>query len=253
MVIIITDRARSVDPVPQDHIFHEGQMYRRCSDVPSARADVAGSVIATAFVSEPKEVPAVSMTKGERRRQEIIDVALRLFAVNGFQSTGLISIAREVGLTHAGILHHFGTKVRLLEAVVHERDAFASLFERWFASAPGLEPIEKLVEFAEIVIDRPLVIQLMSNLVVENLDDDAPLRGYFLERDERVRSVIAERFVEAQRAGEMREDVNAMSIARGVLAFTIGANAQWLVDRDDDILMRMYAGFGRILLQQIRT
>lgn len=193
----------------------------------------------------------MSMTKGERRRQEIIDVALRMFAENGFSSTGLIPIAKEVGISHAGILHHFGTKVGLLEAVVHERDAFASLFERWFEGRPGLEPIEHLVEFAEIVIERPLVIKLISNLVVENLDDGSPLQHYFVDRDERVRHLIAERLTEAQRAGIVRSDVKPSMVGRGVLGFTIGANAQWLVDRDDAVLRELYSDFGKLLLDRI--
>lgn len=191
------------------------------------------------------------MTKGERRRQEIIDVALRMFAEHGFQSTGLISIAKEVGITHAGILHHFGTKVGLLEAVVHERDAFASLFERWFESRPGLEPIEHLVEFAEVVIERPLVIKLISNLVVENLEDGSPLRQYFFDRDQRVRDLVAERVVEAQKSGIARREADPALTGRGVLGFTIGANAQWLVDRDDDVLRVLYRNFGALLMSTL--
>lgn len=193
------------------------------------------------------------MTKGERRRQEIIDVALRMFAENGFQATGLIAIAKEVGITHAGILHHFGTKVGLLEAVVHERDAFASLFERWFGSRPGLEPIEHLVEFAEVVIERPLVIKLMTNLVVENLEDGSPLRQYFFDRDQRVRDLVAERVAEAQESGNPRREADSALVGRGVLGFTIGANAQWLVDRDDDVLRVLYRNFGALLMSTLRA
>lgn len=226
-------------------------MYSRYTNVSLPRASVPDSVIATAPVSDAGGDSEVVLTRGERRRREIIDVALRLFAENGFQSTGLIAIAKEVGITHAGILHHFGTKIGLLEAVVHERDAFATLFERWFESRPGLEPLEHLVEFADIVIERPLVIQLISNLVVENLDDSAPLRRYFIDRDARVRALVAERLIAAQGDGLVRDTVSPEMMGRGLLAFTIGANAQWLVDRDDDVLRRLYEGYATILLDRI--
>lgn len=45
-----------------------------------------------------------------RRRQEILDVALRTFATRGFHNASLAEIAAEVGMTAAGILHHFKTK-----------------------------------------------------------------------------------------------------------------------------------------------
>ena len=226
-------------------------MYRRCMDVTVARASDAAPVIATALVSGGGGDVAMSMTKGERRRQEIIDVALRMFAENGFSSTGLIPIAKEVGISHAGILHHFGTKVGLLEAVVHERDAFASLFERWFESRPGLEQIEHLVEFAEVVIERPLVIKLMTNLVVENLEDGSPLREYFFDRDQRVRDLVAGRVTEAHQAGTARPEVDPALVGRAVLGFTIGANAQWLVDRDDDVLRALYRNFSAVLMSTL--
>jgi AcrR family transcriptional regulator len=225
-------------------------MYCRCSDVKLASASDVAPVIATRLVSDGGD-HEVSMTRGERRRQEIIDVALRMFAENGFSSTGLIPIAKEVGISHAGILHHFGTKVGLLEAVVHERDAFASLFERWFESRPGLEPIEHLVEFAEVVIERPLVIKLMTNLVVENLEDGSPLRQYFFDRDQRVRDLVAERVAEAQRTGIAHLQSDPALVGRGVLGFTIGANAQWLVDRDDDVLRGLYRNFSALLLASL--
>ena len=160
-------------------------------------------------------------------------------------------IADEVGITHAGVLHHFGSKLGLLEAVVHERDAFASTFERWFSGQPGLEPIVHLTELAELIIERPLVIQLISTLVVENLDDDSPLRDYFMDRDQRVREIIGERILEAQNAGVARPEIDAAQTARSVLAFVIGANGQWLVDRDDETLRLLYADFSQNLLERL--
>lgn len=226
-------------------------MYRRCVEVAAVGVTSPLNLIATLPVPDANGPEPRKLTKGERRREEIIDVALRLFATQGYNATGLQAIADEVGITHAGVLHHFGTKLGLLKAVVYERDAFASAFERWFSGRSGLDPIVHLDEFADIIIERPLVIQLISTLVAENLDSKSPLHDYFIDRDQRVREIITDRIVEAQNSGVARTEIDAALTARGLLAFVIGANAQWLVDRDDETLRLLYEGFSRHLLERL--
>jgi len=57
------------------------------------------------------------------RREPTPDAAARLFSRRGWRATGLVGLAKKVGLTHSGVLHHFGTKQNLLlAAVVARRD-----------------------------------------------------------------------------------------------------------------------------------
>ena len=58
--------------------------------------------------------------KTEARRAEILRTALDSFAERGFQGSSLREIAEAVGLSPAGILHHFSTKEALLAAVVEQ-------------------------------------------------------------------------------------------------------------------------------------
>ena len=63
------------------------------------------------------------LAKGEDRRQRILAVAERLLARNGWRNTSLAQIAKEAGVTPAGLLHHFESKEQLLNAVLDARDA----------------------------------------------------------------------------------------------------------------------------------
>ena len=65
---------------------------------------------------------ATLLAKGEDRRQRILGVAERLLARNGWRTTSLAQIAREAGVTSAGLLHHFESKEQLLNAVLDARD-----------------------------------------------------------------------------------------------------------------------------------
>ena len=66
---------------------------------------------------------ATLLAKGEDRRQRILGVAERLLARNGWRNTSLAQIAKEAGVTPAGLLHHFESKEQLLNAVLDARDA----------------------------------------------------------------------------------------------------------------------------------
>ena len=57
---------------------------------------------------------SASAQRGVERRARILDAALELFAEQGFILTSLPMIAELVGITHAGTLHHFGSKEGVL-------------------------------------------------------------------------------------------------------------------------------------------
>ncbi|WP_197511363.1 TetR/AcrR family transcriptional regulator [Tessaracoccus coleopterorum] len=56
------------------------------------------------------------------RRQAILAAATDVFGSKGYANGTLHDIADQVGMTHAGILHHFGSKDQLLLEVLTYRD-----------------------------------------------------------------------------------------------------------------------------------
>ncbi|NTW38886.1 MAG: helix-turn-helix transcriptional regulator, partial [Cellulomonadaceae bacterium] len=60
-----------------------------------------------------KRVPRSRPATAERRR-DILEAALEIFGAKGYNKGPLAEIAEQVGMTHAGILHHFGSKDELL-------------------------------------------------------------------------------------------------------------------------------------------
>ncbi|MFC9699375.1 TetR/AcrR family transcriptional regulator [Streptomyces sp. NPDC056943] len=69
-------------------------------------------------------MPHVSGTpsrRGVARREQILDAAEETFAAGGYAATTLRALAKNIGMTHAGILRHYASKEDLLRA----------LLERW--------------------------------------------------------------------------------------------------------------------------
>ena len=74
----------------------------------------------------------VAALQDQPLRTAALAVATRLFAARGFDATPLQAIADELGATKQAILHHFGTKERLRDAV------FEAMLAHWQAALPRL-------------------------------------------------------------------------------------------------------------------
>ncbi len=53
-------------------------------------------------------------------RQEILDTALNLFSVQGYEASSVSQIAEAVGIRKASVYSHFGSKQEILNALVQE-------------------------------------------------------------------------------------------------------------------------------------
>jgi AcrR family transcriptional regulator len=66
-------------------------------------------------------VPHVSGTpsrRGVARREQILEAAEQTFATGGYAATTLRALAKNIGMTHAGILRHYSSKEDLLRALL---------------------------------------------------------------------------------------------------------------------------------------
>ncbi|MCG6881388.1 MAG: TetR/AcrR family transcriptional regulator [Deltaproteobacteria bacterium] len=82
----------------------------------------------------------------EERLEKIYDKALEMFVANGYDQTALSQIAKELGLTKAGLYHYFSSKEDLL-FFVHERHmnrVFNPILE---AAQKISDPEERIVYF----------------------------------------------------------------------------------------------------------
>lgn len=74
---------------------------------------------------------AKTTAKGDRARQQILDVAERLFAARGMHGTSVRDVAGELGIPTASLLHHFPRKQRLYGAVLERiAEHLADVLER---------------------------------------------------------------------------------------------------------------------------
>jgi AcrR family transcriptional regulator len=86
-----------------------------------------------------------------KTRDEIVQVADRLFYEQGFDSTAFADIAEAVGISRGNFYHHFKTKDDILAAVIALRLArTAAMLDAWEENADA--PRERIRQFIEILI-----------------------------------------------------------------------------------------------------
>ncbi len=62
--------------------------------------------------------PPTAASAEANRRDDIVDVASRLFALRGYHGVGVRAIAAEVGVQPASIYHYFQSKADILDAII---------------------------------------------------------------------------------------------------------------------------------------
>lgn len=134
-----------------------------------------------------------------------------------------------------GLLHHVGSKDKLLIAVLENQEAHDELafFEELSrgAAGEGIVPATDRVTLkraCSLVVGRnarnPEFVRLFMVLRVEALNNDHPAHEYFMERERRVLSA----FRDLAKHETSRPD----ELASGVMALMDGLQIQWLLNPD---------------------
>ena len=162
------------------------------------------------------------------RRREILRAATQVFGSKGYTNGTLVDIADLVGMTHAGILHHFGSKDQLLLEVLTYRDEtdVEHLAERHIPG--GSEFFKHLSRTAMANAHRAGIVQAFAVLSGESVTDKHPARDYFAGRYANLRSEAQDAFeVMCAEAGIDKPDTVAHASA-AILAVMDGLQVQWL-------------------------
>ncbi|UXA16620.1 TetR/AcrR family transcriptional regulator [Mycobacterium sp. SMC-4] len=192
------------------------------------------------------------LAKGEDRRQRILGVAERLLARNGWRNTSLAQIAKEAGVTPAGLLHHFESKEQLLNAVLDARDADDALHADYRSG----DLVTELSRVPERFERAPELVGTFTVLLVENIAPDAPLHNRLRNRYRAAVEIITSIIERGQHSGKYRSDVDGASKAVEILAFTYGMETLWLLDPSIQLaeVFKEYAeSLGRELAPQTQT
>lgn len=170
---------------------------------------------------------------GQARRQAIVDEALAVFARTGFHGGSLREIAKRVGVTPAGLLHHFADKEELFAEVLRQRDETVR-------AAAGDPAEHTLIEQAKRVVAHNQTSRGLTSLYAivsaEATDSEHPSHADFAARYRVRAGEAAEILRRGQESGEVRADIDPEHAARLISAVMDGIQLQWLLDESVDMV-----------------
>ena len=97
-------------------------------------------------------------------RERIQEIALELFAEQGYEKTSLREIAERLGVTKAALYYHFKSKEDIVRSFIEDYRAEVEAVIAWGASQPPTSQTraELLARYADIVSRRLGVIRFMQ-------------------------------------------------------------------------------------------
>lgn len=184
-------------------------------------------------------MPKVPEAYLEARRSAILEAARRAFSRKGTQTTTMIEIAGEAGLTPGAIYRYFPNKERLIAACF---DANAEdVIGNWQAGAPGSDPVAAAIEFTRNAVEgldgvssRPDTILHLEYVVELARNNDVAGLAALQAENDRIIGDVEARLRAAQEAGGLPAAIDTVAFARALFAFYWGLRIGRVIDRGSD-------------------
>jgi AcrR family transcriptional regulator len=180
------------------------------------------------------------------RRESIIDSALEIFAKSGYNGSSVKQVALAVGMTEAGVLHHFSTKSNLLIELLRVRDDASTKFLPTASSNP-LDFVSGWLNLMAYNVSQPGIVDLFTKLAAESTDVDHPAHTFFKTRYEFVSQFCEDYFEALIASGYMQPRANPRTLAIALIALADGLQLQWLHDRRVDVCAEIESFFESLL------
>jgi AcrR family transcriptional regulator len=193
--------------------------------------------------STPLQSASAKTPRAERTQQRILDAAGQCFAANGYARTTVEDVASRAGVSKGLVHHHFGTKERILEAVLERTLARWEEVCRFESLASGRSVCEGIAAMQRASIayarENPALRALIELDVRVLLDSGFghAVRGVM----QRQRAALAAALRVGKESGELREDLDVERAADVVFIHHIAyiehvIDPEW-VDVSDDALI----------------
>lgn len=158
-------------------------------------------------------------------KKRILEIAIALFNEQGYDATSVADLAQRLGVTKSALYHHFASKEALLEIALDQALGSLETVLDTYAVGPETRASEQLRQVIRGATDV-LIEQLPAVTLLLRVRGNSPVELAALQRrrrfDHRVTTLVAD----AQRDGDIRDDVDASVVARLIFGM-INSVVEW--------------------------
>jgi AcrR family transcriptional regulator len=146
------------------------------------------------------------------KQTAIINTAEKLFAVTGFDGTSVRDIAQEAGVNVAMISYYFGSKEKLMEAVVEERTSHIKLKVENLLQDGSLSNIQKVFILIDEYVNKFIEHQQFHKIMIREqmTDKSSVISEAILEIKKRNLSSIKQLILAGQKTGEFKKNIDVV-------------------------------------------
>ncbi len=152
------------------------------------------------------------------KQMQILQVTEKLFAEKGFDGTSIRDIAKQANINIAMVSYYFGSKEKMLEALIYSRISDMKLqLESLFKEA--ISPVEKINKLIELYIHRinkNKGIYQILHFELTSKKREIDLKS-FAEVKKQNFEIIKKIIVEGQEKGIFKKDINLILIPSSIL------------------------------------
>ena len=190
--------------------------------------------------------------KAAQRREQLIEVATKLFAKTGYDGTPTFEIAKAAGVTEPILYRHFKSKQELFVAIV--REVSNRTLEEWQALTQDVaDPAEKLRVISASLPDHMKRLSDYYHVLHGALatSRDKKVLAVMREHYQQIEDFFAEIVADGQKSGPFRSDVTPKAaawqfifagIGYAMVALNLGPMDKELIREVIDALVRGVRG-----------
>jgi AcrR family transcriptional regulator len=184
---------------------------------------------------------------GMRRREQLIAVAVDVFAQHGYAGGSIRAIAEKAGVSHATLIQHFGSKEGLLTAVLEDWDR--RTVEESLTDVSGLDYFRRLPEVMAAHQYNRGLLELFTTLAAEATSPTHPAHAFIAQRYAGNLATLAGHLREAAQRGDIAPLAEAqIQIEVQLVTATLdGIGLQWLLDPTTDVVASVAAYVDRAI------
>jgi AcrR family transcriptional regulator len=183
-----------------------------------------------------RTAPILRVRQSDRRAasdRRMLDAAVRLIAERGAAGTSLGDIGLAAGYSRGLPSERFGSKLRLLEAIVDRSEGwFQKRLDVALAGKTGLDAVlSRISAHFDGAMRDPMATAALYSLYVESINVLPELRPRIATLSNGFQRGFTDHLREGQRLGQVRADVNCKSQALVIVGAVRGLIIQSLIDR----------------------
>jgi len=158
------------------------------------------------------------MTEYNDKQLEILQAAEKLFAEDGFDGASIRHIARDANVNIAMISYYFGSKEKLLEALIIQRTSGMKM-QLENISREDLSPTEKVDRLIDLYISRINKNKCMYQIMHFELSTKKRILNMesFMDMKKENSAIFNQIIVDGQEKGFFRKDINNALITTTIL------------------------------------